>query len=307
MLKNNKINLIISIVVAIAIWAYVVVEINPDETKTVTHVPVTMTNVNSLHERGLALAKNEKYTVNVSVRGPRSKITQVNAGDIKATANLFGYPEGKNDIRVMVNAPSGLSVEDINPTFITIEVNRSITASKPVKIKYVGKFADNTDPELISNVPKTMEISGASSIVDTVSYIELTIKTGDIKDMATTIQSKSVAVNGNGNVVSGINLAHEKVAVKLVLTHIKTVPLRVAINGTVDPAYAVTSEEIPKEVTLRGIKAQLDKINYVEADPVDISNITKTTDIPLKFNLPGTVKLAKASQNMAITIGIGGA
>ena len=306
MLQNNKVNLIISIIAALAIWAYVVVEINPDEDKTIKNVPVELKNVETLQERGLTIVSDQDYTVDVVIRGSRSEIAQVNAGDIEATADVFGYPKGENDVRVVVSVPDNVTREETNPPTIAIEVDELVTASKPIRLRYEGNFQENTEPGFVTVVPEEIEVSGARSAVKDVTHIEAVINSEDVEDRETTIEADAVPVNKKNNTVRGLQLSQDKISVTATLCHIKTVPLEVPMKGKVPEDYEVTSRQVPEEVTIKGVKNQLDKIDRLKAKTVNLNNIEETTEIPLRFNLPDRVELAEESQNISVIIEISG-
>ena len=88
---------IISIVVAVVMWLYVMNEQNPQVPYTVRDVPIKMSN---LDESKLALKDTDsQYTVNVKVKGRRSLVVDLKPEDIKAEVNLRGRMEGDNLIR----------------------------------------------------------------------------------------------------------------------------------------------------------------------------------------------------------------
>jgi len=304
MLQNNKINLIISILAAIAIWVYVVVEITPDENRTIRNVPVTLTNIDSLEERGLALTGDDDFSVDVVIRGSRSDISQISTDDIEATANVFGYPEGEHDLRVVVTVPDKVNLVDIRPSMITITIDKYVTASKPIQIKYEGEFANNTEPGFITMVPEEMEVTGAESVIDTVSSVVAMINSDDVKDVETTVDARAIPINDAGEPIDGVNLSQENVSVTLTLTHLKTVGLRVPIEGEAAEGFEVATTKFPNEITIRGVKAQLDNISYIEADAIDISNFSETTEIYLSFNLPNRIKIIDDLDNFSIIIEI---
>ncbi len=306
MFQNNKVNLVISIVAAIAIWAYVVVAINPDETRTIKNVQVKLTNVETLEDKGLTIADNENYTVDVVIKGSRSDTTQVTAKDIEATANVFGFPKGENEVRVVVTVPDKVSLQEVKPQFITINVDEYVTVSRPIKIDFNGEFKEGTEPGFVSAIPEEVEVSGAQSIVKNVSYVEANVDSEDVKDSESTIEVKAVPADQKGNPVDGLTLSQDKIAITSTLCYVKTVPLKVPVRGEVSSEYEVTGTKVPDEVTIKGIKSEIDKINKVESRSVNISDITETTEIPLRFNFPDKVELAESSENISMTVEISG-
>ena len=80
MLKNNRFNMILALVAAIVLWAYVLGEINPSSSTVVRNVPINFINEEALEEEGLALLSSSATTVNISISGQRTAITRVEKG-----------------------------------------------------------------------------------------------------------------------------------------------------------------------------------------------------------------------------------
>jgi YbbR domain-containing protein len=291
MLQNNKVNLIISIIAAIAIWAYVVVDVNPEEARTIKDIPVKLKNVDTLQDRGLILVQNEVHTVDVVIRGSRSETSRVRARDIEATADIYGYPEGRNNVRVAVTVPEEVTAEVIKPSSVKVRIDSYVTKNIPIKIEYNGEFKENTKPGYISIIPEEMEVSGAASSIDKVSHVSAVVDTGDILDTENTVEVNAVAVNNKGERVSDIDLSQERIEFTSTLCYVKKVPISVPIRGEVDDGYEVTDTKVPKTATIIGIKSQVDKISSLKARSVNINNVTESTEIPIKLALADGVKL----------------
>ena len=72
MLKNNKLNLLISIVCAIVLWAYITTVVNPETQRTISGIQVDLTNIEALNYRGFTINEGVPYRVDVTVKGARS-------------------------------------------------------------------------------------------------------------------------------------------------------------------------------------------------------------------------------------------
>lgn len=306
MFQNNKVNLVISIVAAIIIWAYVVIAVNPIKDTTIKNIPVKLTSIDTLEDRGLTVTSDRDYTVDVTVKGARSEITQITEDDIEATADLFGYPEGDHDIKVVVTVPDNVSREDIKPASIEVSIDEYVSVSKPVKVEFDGDFGNNAEPGSVSVLPEELEVAGAKSIVEKVSYIKAAVNSEDVKDDEQTIEVEPEPVDEDGVTVDGLKLSQETISVNCTLSYVKTVPLEVPIRGKVDSAYEVTNETVPDRVAIKGTKTRLNNIKKVKAKTINISDITETTEIPLEISLPKEVELAEASSDLNYVIEISG-
>ena len=57
MLNNKKVTIVLSFVIAICMWTYVVGETNPTVTKTFKDIPIKIKNEKILEEHGLAISE----------------------------------------------------------------------------------------------------------------------------------------------------------------------------------------------------------------------------------------------------------
>ncbi len=114
MIQNKTMNLIISLLLSVALWIYVVGEVNPETTKKYDGIKIEFTNEESLAQNGLALLDPGVLTVDVTVEGKRSAVNGVKEEDIGVTADLTGRQKGKNSIHLEVKLPEGLKLKNIS-------------------------------------------------------------------------------------------------------------------------------------------------------------------------------------------------
>ena len=71
MLSNKRFTIILSLVIAICIWGYVIGETNPVDTRTFRSVPIQLVNEESLQEKGLAVLETSDTEMNITIIGTR--------------------------------------------------------------------------------------------------------------------------------------------------------------------------------------------------------------------------------------------
>ena len=82
---------IVSLLFAMLIWGYVMVEVNPERVKTITDVPVSFSGESALHDRGLAVRGDRDdilRNVTVRVKVQLTDYTGLDASDISASVSL---------------------------------------------------------------------------------------------------------------------------------------------------------------------------------------------------------------------------
>lgn len=84
MLNNKRVNIVLSVIIAICLWTYVVGETNPTIVKTYKNIPIKVKNEKVLEEQNLALGEMETSTVSITVKGSRNRINKILNSDISA-------------------------------------------------------------------------------------------------------------------------------------------------------------------------------------------------------------------------------
>lgn len=304
MLNSNTFYKIVSILVAIVLWAYVIEVTEPVKKQTIPDVTVQLLNEESLAARGLALSGEASYTVDVEIQAKRAELSKISAGDILAQADLFGYSMGKNYIPVTVTAPDGVTILEVKPIKINVVIEELIEVAKPIKVVFVGQFEDGVEAGQVTTQPEVIQVSGAKSEVSAVAYVKAEVNTSSLTAEGSTIQAKAVAVNREGDVVQNVRLSSSFVDVSARLSQMKEVPLTVEITGEVAPIYEITNLNIPDNVKIKGERAALAQITGLTAVPIDISAVSNTSKLALEIVLPEGVEFATGYEALSVEISI---
>ena len=173
---------IVSLLFAMLIWGYVMVEVNPKRVKTITDVPISFSGESSLHDRGLAVRGDRDdilRNVTVRVKVQLTDYTGLDASDISASVSL--RPVNKADTyKLKIDATSSLgTVENVSPSEITIEVDELATMLVPIDVEYSGELPEGywkSEPTLAS---QSIKVSGPRDDVSTISKAICTINLED--------------------------------------------------------------------------------------------------------------------------------
>jgi YbbR domain-containing protein len=305
MSRKRTLDIILSIVCAFALWAYVTVEINPPDEKVIEGVRVDLLNLEALQVDNRTVASGS-FAVDVAIEGPRSDVHRLTADDFKATADMSNFPLGVNQVEVKVVGPNSVTIKDVHPERIEVEVEELVAVNKPVKLSYSNGFPPDMEPGFISITLREIEVSGAKSDVDSVSYVRAEIDSSQLRESERTLNVEVTPVSKSGDNVYNVTMAQNSVDVSMRLCYVKEVPLDIEITGNPPGALAVTKKEVPDKVSIRGSQEAIAGISRVTALPIDIGNLRSTTIITPQLNLPENVERADASKDLAVVIEIGG-
>ncbi|HUM55647.1 MAG TPA: CdaR family protein [Bacillota bacterium] len=304
MFQNKTMNLIISVLLAVALWIYVVGEVNPDTTKKYDGIKIDFTNEESLAQNGLALLDPGVLTVDVTVEGKRSAVNGVKEENIEVMADLTRRQKGKNSIHLEVNLPGEVKLKSISAENIDVTIENRISEEKPVKVSFKGKLEDNREPGEAEVNPDRVIVSGAESAVRSVSHVKAEVNVKDFKNDKLSVETKALPVNRKGVAVRYLELSSDSIQVKARLMQTKEVSLKVNVKGEIKEPYQLDSIDIPETVVIKGSEEDIENISVIQAEDVYIGDITKTSYIPLDFIMPSGVETASESQDMSIKVTI---
>lgn len=289
--RNEIINRIAAIVLAIVLWVYVISVVNPPTTVTVRQVPVTLLNQEYLDDSKLAIAGDGKYTVDVDLSGKRKDLI-LGPSDLSATADLSGLTPGQNYITVKVTSPSSTTVENIRTEKIQVYVDNLVSVAKPVVLD-VANVPSGTEFTVLNLNQEQIQVSGAKSLVDMVDHLTVHVDAGGLSvDEATEEQYALTPMDAEGNVVKAVKLENSFVSMTSTLYTVKSVPLYTRVDGAPGYGLELLSSSIPSEVSIKGTLLELAKVNYIDAQPLDITDITTNTELPVVPILPDGIALA---------------
>ena len=290
MLKNDNINRVLAVVVAIVLWAYVVGEVNPVIDKVIHNVPISFEHQDALERNNLTILSSSTEKVNISVSGQRATVSKLNASDFNVTCDVEGLTLGENVVRLKVEGPNDAKIEHINTEKVTVIIDEKTTAEKPVQVVIQGETSSDKEASVVK--------LDTNKVVSVAAYL-------DASDVTTTTKSftvKPVPIDASGKQVDGVYAVGDaKVGVDAVLLTTKTVSLHVDVTndsyGGIERSYSV-----PKTIVIKGTEDALRGVSLIKCQTVDLKNVLEDTAVELKPILPTGIQVAEASKNLSLSI-----
>lgn len=301
MLENKKINIIISLLIAVALWAFVIYATDPVQTKVIKDVPVELVNTELVEARGLTAADSGSITVDINVEASRSVLAQMTPDQISATADVSDCIEGDNTIAVDVSFMQDAHVYGDLTVTVRVRFEKIVTESRPVTVIYKMKGSRTADASVSEDM--RVDITGAQSAVDRVESAAVIIRRDDIEGKSGVIYKEIYPVDSEGEVVKDITLSEKYASVTVTPYNEKTVRLITGTEGEPAAGYELGNVEAPETVVIMGSEEALSEVDSVKADPFDISGLTASTDFDISASLPEGCVLA-SDQDLTATVHI---
>ena len=301
MLENKKLNMILSLIIAVALWAFVIGEINPQATRVYRDVPIKLIQQEILDESGLAVYSVSDRVVSITLTGARSEINKIDAKDVSATVDLADAYLGENELNVDVHVSGKAEIDSQTVEKVTVIVEEWVKKEVPVEVFYEGTFNGEEEPITIEKELENLYVSGAATTVGEVAAVTAIVPTGSVSDEEKDIQCDLIAINQNGQRVYNVELSATSIVVTSELAKLKTVPLDVSIEGE-DSIDIKRTVKAPEKITLKGKSSDLKDIDVIETETIYLDKILTSTTVPVVPILPDGIAVAKDSENLTVAV-----
>lgn len=299
MKRNNKFySILLSVVVAFGLWMYVVNNVSVEDSTTISGIPVVLDGEAVLNERNLMLTDVHTKTVSLRLRGPRSELAKVNAGNIVIKADLSGVyePENKKFLTYTTTFPGNVAsdalvTESKSPSYVQVSVDSRRTKEVPVVVKWTGTrsgdYLYDTENAVLDYPMVT--VMGPASVADT---IEQAIIEVDLSQRQESVSEsfRYTLCDGQGNPVDAQSIMTnvEEIRLDMQIQRIKELKLQVELiyGGGATPEN--TTVELGMEtIRVSGSDGVLSALgDSYKVCTIDLKNVERPTDQLYGINLP---------------------
>ncbi|MCR3955921.1 MAG: CdaR family protein [Gudongella sp.] len=300
--KSDVTAKILTLVIAIFLWSYVMSETDPDQTQEYRNVTVNYTNTAALDRQGLVIMEPEEVKIDVRVSGKRSDFSQFSSSKIYAQVDLSGYSEGQVKIPITVgllDQSSGIRVINHEPKEVLFTFDRIVSREIPVTIDYQGTLPINYVRGEALSRPQSILVSGPRTWINEVDRAQGVVDLTDRTENAV-VSTPIKILNDSGEEVRGLEKEPGFVDVTLPIYRTVELPVELVTINELPDNYAITDIEIsPQQVAVKGDNSisQLTELRTVE---VDINSMLENDSIQVELALPEGVTLLDPDQEITV-------
>lgn len=278
-LKRNFGTLLMSFLLAVAVWVSAVLSEDPNEVRLYPRsVEVHVVGL----EDGLMTVEGLPAAVRVTLRAPRSVWASLE-GDptsVQAYVDLHGLKPGVYTVPVQVRVSyQPTEVVSVTPPRLEITIDRQLTRTVPVMVDLRGEVAVGYYASAPLVHPQTVEVSGPAAAVNKVTAARAQISIDGARETFKR-ETTLVPVDADGQRVQGVTLTPSRATVTIAVRQLggyRDVAVKVRLVGQVANGYRITNVTVsPPVVTVFSREPQ--KVRnlpgFVETEPLDISGAT---------------------------------
>lgn len=291
MTSNKNVLRIVSLIIAICLWVYVMGEVNPETKAKIGDIAVGYTNTEVLNDMGLAIAEKDQLLINATIKGKRSDVNDIKKKGLTAYVDVADCEEGKNTVNIQINLPEGIRLENISKENAEITVEKLVSETKAVEINFtdVSQENDETTPWITSYTPEEIIVSGAESSVAAIEFVEGIVDASEVTEESTNVEVVLTPMGKDGKNIAGVDMSYEIAFADVQLLYLKEVGANIdAVN--LQPGIEIEELVPAEEITIVGTKETLKNINSLDAE-LDMTGVTSSGTVNMNINLPEGVYL----------------
>ena len=292
--KGRKIiNIILALLVSMAAWVFVVYNYDPMTKEKYSGIPITYTGLETLANRGYAVAETNHERVDVILEQKRIDTGNIGSEDISVTADVSQLSSGQNTVALHVEGPEDTSVSDISLKTVTIEIESSDSEDMEISVEYPAASAEDDAEPIVEELSETeATVIATSDRLARVDRVAAVIDPNDLNDKLKPLTVDLAALDAEGNRVLNVVVYPQSVSFKAAAGYVREVRLVVPVKDDSDDNYERT-HTVRNTIVIKGSKDLVNKTGSITADEIDISQYYEDAEIPLTFELPDGIYLEK--------------
>ncbi len=320
---------LISVLIAFLVWLAIMNVSNPVITRTISNIPVNVTNASYIESMNLSYALAEGFdTVSVTVEATRSVVEKLSPNNISANVDLTQIVDMESDpvmVPVTVSAP-GVNQSNITVTPRNIQIRLEEMESKDFVINAV---AGNSTPArgyevgTLTSYPEKLAIRGPRSMIERIDKVQAEVDVSYLYQDSTLGATLHV-YDKNGDELGesrmkylSFSVDEEDIRVRVTLYKVVAdIPIYAETYGEPYPGYQTGEITVtPQTISIAGSDEALEDFRLngsrilisEESQAVDISGASE--DVEIRVNLPdylpAGIRLADGfSETVVVTVKI---
>lgn len=316
-MKSKLVSAVLAVLVATALWLYVITTVSPGSKETIYNIPVVLANETVLNERGLMITYQSASTATLVLSGNRTDLTKVDQSNITLKADLSSIYEPGNQISISYSvsfpgnvASNAFVTESKTPGRIYLNVERRVSKAIPVEVKWIGSVPDGfiADRDNMMLEYPTLQITGPQSVTDQIEKAVIEVDLTDQRESITR-DSTYTLCNGEGEpvdaglITTNAEMIHLEVKIQRVKDVLLTYNLVEGGGAKAENAQITLSME---KIRVSGSEAALelmgDQLVIGTIDLLEISEDTvKTFTIPLEEGITNLTGVTEVTADIRLT------
>ncbi|MBO5953143.1 MAG: hypothetical protein J6Q53_03345 [Oscillospiraceae bacterium] len=313
MLKNKAVATLLSVMIAFALWLYVITVVSPESEQTYFNIPVHLRGENILHDRGYMIVTEDAPTVSMTLSGNRTDLNNINSSNITLIVDLSTIDKAGTQSLIYDYAFPGNVADNAitvleHPGKITLEIARRITKEVPVNVVYnkdglPEDFVADTENAELSHEKVT--ITGPEDVIKQITQAVVEVDLEGRKSSFMESYRFALCDSEGEPVDSGLvetNAAQVSLTLKIQRLKELTIKFEI-IDGGGATAENTVIEFDPKSIMISGPDAVLGAMDdTLVLGTIDLGKYTEDTELTFDIVLPQGLTNLSEVEEVKVTV-----
>lgn len=315
-MKNKLIYALLSLVIALGLWFYVITAVSPESEETYYNIPVVLRNESVLSDKGLMITNQKEPTVTLRLKGNRSDLNNLKNSDISLVADLSKINDvGQQFLRFDISYPGNFAdnafeVLSYSPDRIPLEIVEWTTKVLDVQVEFTGTVpADyivyKEEYELDQN---KVTVSGPKTVIDKITHAQALV---DLTDQTSTISGVPYDLQFVSDGEEELDLTQVKADITQVIPTVKiqrVKELQLVVNITYGGGLTEENTQIiysQQTIKVSGNETVLETLgDTLVLDNINGSDLLKDETRRYDITLPAEVENLSGINKVEVTISL---
>ena len=314
--KGRKISsAILSLVIAVGLWRYVVNNVSKEDDITFNNIPVVREGESILNEQNLMITELSTETVSLHLAGSRDDLNKIDSSNTSVKINLSNIKEPGEKIPLTYTpsypatvANTAFEVVNKSPSVIFVSVDYRRTFEIPVVVKWTGTRSENYlyDTENFTLDYSTVTITGPASVADQIDHAQILI---DLTDRSESFSEsfRYTLCDAEGNPVNAkqITTSVEEILLSVQILQIREIDLVADVTYGGGATAANTKITLsPEVIRVSGGAAVLEELgDTYTVCAINLADIEKSSnELKYTITLPEGVTNQTGVSEVVVTV-----
>lgn len=280
---------LVSLGLAILLWFEAAAALGPALPQPFREIPVDLRNL----AEGLVVLSSPPPTVALHVRGRTETLRHLSKDSFTAYVDLRGANVGLGTFDVAFEAPEEVTVVQVEPPQVQIDVDALDNRQVPVAVWTRGSPA--ADHAMTAHIarPTDLYVEGPRSKVQMVTRVVAQVDiSGATEDISRTVVVRPI--NAEGAEVDGVTVTPSAVDVQVAIVMLppaRDIQVRANVQGRPAAGYVQESVTVnPPSVKLWAQGQVADELRYLWTHPIEVEGATETIQREVLLLVPPEVE-----------------
>ena len=312
LLEKRWVCILLSVLLAIAFWAYVRAAVDPSGTINIHNVRVETTGANVLASQGLAVSEITPQVVELQVEGPNSARANLlrNRSGLYVRVDVSSCVEGENTLRYREVWPEGVNTDDLTAqrSTVTVKVEKLYSKTFDVQFQLDGRVAKGYQMGTPAIEPEKVVVSGPVDQVNRVDKVAAILHMPELNERFAG-ELPLTPLDKQGNELSDLELTLSAETAYVVAPVVVT--KEVALTVEVQAGGGATMEDAaigidPPVLVVSGLESDLEALTEISLGRIDLSNVVGTNTFTFPINLDPSLSNESGITTATVTVTVEG-